>query len=217
MGAYGCNIGGIEMDAAITKILQKASENPEYQALANYLMSRRAMPQMQREYLGENTLGSFVTPGLFGSGKIPDRGILKLNRFSEYQNPNDVVPTVSHEMTHAAERQMIRQYYEIKAKPNKSELETQFIDNFQKIIGSSKPEIANWLKTIAPEYAKQGEGYRSTSTEALAFGLQNAAYDNTGSQRFAPEHIDPTIATSLMLLLDQAQRVQNQQPASQGR
>ena len=205
------------MDAAITKILQKASENPEYQTLANYLMSRRAMPQMQREYLGDNTFGSFVTPGLFSSGKVPDRGILKLNQFSEYQNPSDVVPTVSHEMTHAAERQMIRQYYEIKAKRDRSELETQFMNNFQKIIGSSKPEIANWLKSVAPEYAKQGEGYRSTSTEGLAFGLQNAAYANTGSQRFAPEHIDPTIATSLMLLLDQAQRVQNQQPASQGR
>ena len=205
------------MDAAITKILQKASENPEYQTLANYLMSRRAMPQMQREYLGDNTFGSFVTPGLFSSGKVPDRGILKLNQFSEYQNPSDVVPTVAHEMTHAAERQMIRQYYEIKAKRDRSELETQFMNNFQKIIGSSKPEIANWLKNVAPEYAKQGEGYRSTSTEGLAFGLQNAAYANTGSQRFAPEHIDPTIATSLMLLLDQAQRVQNQQPASQGR
>jgi len=205
------------MDAALTRILQKASDNPEYQMLANYLMSRRAMPEMQREFLGENTLGSFVTPGLFSSGKVPDRGILKVNRFSEYQNPSTVVPTVTHEMTHAAERQMIKQYYEVKKKRNKNELESQFIDNFQKLIGSSKPEISNWLKSVAPNYAKQGEGYRSTSTEALAFGLQNAAFPNTGSERYAPEHIDPTIATSFMLLLDQAQRVQNQQPASQGR
>jgi hypothetical protein len=205
------------MDAAVTKILQKASDNPEYQALANYLMSRRAMPQMQREYLGDNTLGSFVTPGFLSSGAVPDRGILKLNRFSEYQNPSDVVPTVTHEMTHAAERQMIKQYYEVKKKRDKSELESQFIENFQKIIGSSKPEISNWLKRVAPDFAKKEEGYRSTSTEALAFGLQNAAFPNTESQRYAPEHIDPTIATSLMLLLDQAQKVQNQQPPSQGR
>ena len=205
------------MDAALTRILQKASDNPEYQALANYLMSRRAMPQMQREYLGDNTLGSFVTPGLFSSGKVPDTGILKINRFSEYQNPTGVVPTMTHEMTHAAERQMIKQYYEVKKKRDKNELESKFIDNFQKIIGSSKPEISNWLKSVAPDFAKQGEGYRSTSTEGLAFGLQNAAFPNTESQRYAPEHIDPTIATSLMLLLDQAQRVQNQQPAAQGR
>jgi hypothetical protein len=207
----------MKMDVALVKILQKASNNPEYQTLANYLMSRRSMPQMQREFLGDNTLGSFVTPGLFSSGKVPDRGILKINRFSEYQDPNTVVPTVTHEMTHAAERQLIKQYYEVKAKQNKSELETQFIDNFQKIIGSSKPEIANWLKSVSPDFAKQNEGYRSTSTEGLAFGLQNAAFENPDSQRFAPAHIDPTIATSLMLLLDQAQRVQNQQPASQGR
>ncbi len=133
---------GYEMDAALTKILQKASDNPEYQTLANYLMSRRSMPQMQREFLGDNTLGSFVTPGLFSSGKVPDRGILKVNRNAEYQDPSTVVPTVTHEMTHAAERQLIKQYYEVKAKREKSELETQFMDNFQKIIGSSKPEIA---------------------------------------------------------------------------
>ena len=205
------------MDAALTKILQKASDNPEYQALANYLMSRRSMPQMQREYLGDNTFGSFVSPGLLSSGSVPDRGILKINRFSEYQDPNDVVPTVTHEMTHATERQLIKQYYEVKKKRDKNELESQFIDNFQKTIGSSKPEISNWLKSVAPNFAKQGEGYRSSSTEGLAFGLQNAAFPNTGSQRYAPEHIDPTIATSLMLLLDQAQRVQNQQPTSQGR
>jgi len=109
------------MDAALTKILQKASDNPEYQALANYLMSRRAMPQMQREYLGDNTLGSFVTPGFLSSGSVPERGILKINRFSEYQNPNDVVPTMTHEMTHATERQLIKQYYEVKKKRNKNE------------------------------------------------------------------------------------------------
>ena len=35
------------MEPAMTRILQKASENPEYQAIANYLMSRRSFPEMQ--------------------------------------------------------------------------------------------------------------------------------------------------------------------------
>jgi len=122
----------MKMDAALVKILQKASDNPEYQTLANYLMSRRSMPQMQREFLGDNTFGSFVTPGLFSSGKVPDRGILKINRFSEYQDPNTVVPTVTHEMTHAAERQLIKQYYEVKAKKIKMNLKHNLLIIFRK-------------------------------------------------------------------------------------
>ena len=70
---------------------------------------------------------------------------------------------------------------------------------------------------MAPKFYEQNKDYRAKSGEALAFGLENAAFESPDSNRPAPQHIDPTIATTLMLLLDQAQRVQNQQPQSQGR
>lgn len=205
------------MEPAMTRILQKASENPEYQAIANYLMSRRSFPEMQFNENPSSNLGSFVSRGLFGGMNVPERGIVKLNRFSQYEDPSNVAPTVAHEMTHAAEKQLIKQYYEIKKKPTKSELETQFLTNFQKLIGSSEPEIKNWLKTVSPQFVEKEGDYRAKSNEALAFGLENAAFKNPASERPAPAHIDPTIATTLMLLLDQAQRVQDQQPQSQGR
>ena len=205
------------MDAVITRILQKASDNPDYQAIANYLMSRRSFPQMQLDPVPSSKLGSFSSPGLFSDGRVPERGIVNINNYSRYQNPADVAPTVAHEMTHATERQLIKQYYEIKDKPKKTELETQFLNNFQKVIGSSTPEIKNWLGKVAPEFVKEEGDYRAKSNEALAFGLENAIFPNMTSNYKVPSHVDPTIATTLMLLLDQAQRVQNQQPQSQGR
>lgn len=202
------------MDQKLTKILQAASDNPEYQSIANYLMARRAMPEMQIG--GTSAYGSFTTPALFSGNKVPDRGLLKLNENSRYVNPSAVAPTMLHESTHAAERQMIKQYYELKDKPNKTDLEKQFLGNFQKIIGSQDAEITNWIKKIVPEFANKESGYRTRSNEALAFGVQNAAFKDTASSYQAPPHIDPTIATQFQLLLDQAQRVQDQQ-APKGR
>lgn len=204
------------MEPAIVNILQKASDNNEYQQLANYLMSRRSMPDFNLGYM-PGTYGKFITPGLFSSGNIPERGVVSINESAKTWNPEAMSPTMVHELTHAAERQMIKQYYEIKNKPNKTELENQFLNNFQKIIGSSEPEISNWLKKVSPEFYEENKGYRAKSGEALSFGVENAAFKAPTSNQPAPQHVDPTIATTLMLLLDQAQRVQNQQPQSQGR
>jgi hypothetical protein len=204
------------MDPTIVKILQKASDNNEYQQLANYLMSRRSMPDFNLGYM-PGTYGKFITPGLFSSGNIPERGIVSINESAKTWNPESMSPTMVHELTHAAEKQMIKQYYEIKKKTNKTELENQFLNNFQKIIGSSEPEVSNWLKKVSPNFYEENKGYRANSGEALAFGVENSAFQSTDSNRPAPQHIDPTMATTLMLLLDQAQRVQNQQPQSQGR
>lgn len=205
------------MDAVITRILQSASDNPNYQTIANYLMSRRSFPQIQLDPIPSSKYGSFVSPGLFSDGRVPERGIVNINNYSRYQNPADVAPVVAHELTHATERQLIKQYYEIKNKQNKTELDNQFINNFQKIIGSSEPEIKNWLTKVSPEFVKEEGDYRAKSNEALAFGLENAIFPNAPTGYKVPTHVDPTIATTLMLLLDQAQRVQNQQPQSQGR
>lgn len=199
------------MDPTITKILQAASTNPEYKAIADYLMARRAMPAFNLDYM-PGTYGKFISPGLFSSGMIPERGVVSINESAKTWNPEAMSPTMVHEMTHATERQLIKQYYETKQKQNKTDLDRQFMDNFQKIIGSSEPEIANWLKKVSPAFYEENKGYRAKSNEALAFGVENAAFKAPDSDRPAPQHIDPTIATQFQLLLDQAQRLQNQQP-----
>jgi hypothetical protein len=204
------------MDPVIANIMKAASDNPDYQALANYLISRRSFPDVQAAYM--RSLGKFISPGFFSDGSIPQRGIVKLN--AAYDSASqEASNTLSHELTHALERQLINQYYEVKNKKSKTDLDRQFMDNFQKIIGSTEPEINKWLKTVNPDFAKKEEGYRATGTEALAFGVANSIFPKMDGNSFkdAPAHIDPTIATTLMLLLDQAQRVQNQNTAPQGR
>ena len=199
------------MDQTLTKILQAASNNPAYQAIADYLMSRRAIPEMQVG--GTQHYGSFSTPGLFSGNSVPDRGLIKITGSAHHADPNLVAPTMTHESTHAAERQMIKQYYELKDKPNKTDLEKQFLGNFQKIIGAQEPEITKWINKVAPGF---NDSYRTRSNEALAFGVENAAFPNAPSNYQAPAHVDPTIATQFQLLLDQAQKVQDQQ-APKGR
>lgn len=134
------------MDKTATRILQKASDNPEYQALSNYLLSRRAFPEVTTAPMAGGTYGKFTSPAFFSDGSIPARGLLSFNEQAQQWNPQAMVPTAVHEATHAANRQLIKQYYEVKKKPDKTELDNQFMANFQKFIGSSKPEIADWLK-----------------------------------------------------------------------
>ena len=202
------------MDQSIVNILRAASNNPDYQQIANYLMSRRSYPEISYMNKPSSNYGTFTTQGLFGNANVPKRGVVSLNRNASVANPELVAPTLTHELTHAAETQLYRQYNELKAKSNKSDIERQFMDNFEKILGSKVTEQAS---AIQPEYTKNRTAYRTRGDEALAFALQNVNYPNSPSDNYAPEHIDPTIATQLMLLLEQAQRVQNQQPASQGR
>lgn len=205
------------MDVTATRILQQASDNPEYQAIANYLMSRRAFPQVGVAPMREGVYGSFTTPGFFSSGEVPARGLLNFNYNSKYWNPKEMVPTAIHESTHAAEKQLLSQYYEIKKKQDKTDLDNQFLDNFQKIIGSSKSEISDWINKVAPTFRKDEASYRTKGNEALAFGVEHSAQPQHEDSYKTPAHINPSIATAFMLLLDQAQRVQNQKPASQGR
>lgn len=204
------------MDPVLVKILQEATNNPQYQAIANYLMARRSMPDFNLGYM-PGYMGKFISPGLFTSGTVPERGIVSINEGAKQWDPKAMASTATHEMTHAAEKQLIKQYYEIKKKTGKTELEKQFLDNFQKIIGSSEPQISNWIKQVAPDFANKESGYRSTAKEGLSFGVENSSFQTPDEGRNAPPHVDPTIATVFNLLLDQAQRVQDEQKQSQGR
>lgn len=205
------------MDKYLTRVLQQASGNPEYQTLSNYLISRRAFPEIQYQPNNTNTYGSFAQQGLFNNANVPIRGLIKLNANPITTNPEDVISTLTHEMTHAVHRQLSNQYVELGDKRNKTDLEKQFMDNYEKIIGYSQPEIYNQIKQMTPDFAQNKSDYRASNGEALAFGLENSAFPQNPNTFRAPSHVDPTIATQLMLLLEQAQRVQNQQPQSQGR
>jgi hypothetical protein len=202
------------MDQTITNILKLASENPDYQSIANYLMSRRAFPEIGYMAGPSKSYGTFTAPSLFGNPNIPERGRISLPINTNTTNPQDVVPTVLHELTHATQTQLYKQYNEIKNKKEKTDLDKQFMENFDKIMGAKPTEQ---IAKFSPEFAKNKVDYRSRGDEALSFALENANYPNQVSGWNVPANVDPTLATQIMLLLEQAQRTQNQQPPSQGR
>ena len=133
-------------------------------------------------------------------------------------NENQNIDTLVHEITHATERQMGQQYIEDKTskrdvlgfiQPNS----TQFTDAYDKI---NTQEI---MSTINKDWTDRASKYRSTTSEARAFAMENvtnSALDPLSITR-APAHIDSTLATEFMILLDLAQRGQKTRPQSQGR
>ena len=195
------------------RILKNASDSPEYQALANYLMMRRAMPQLNTSApLGDSTNGVFVTPGIFGDKDIPNRGLLELNWRN---NENDSTRTMSHEMTHAAHRQWGNQYLEIsrKLRSDPSSVtpdERRLYDAYDKIFGVEKGTnkgVGGLLSRLSPDWAKEEQDYRSTSEEFHPFGVGNVQTQSQATRQ-APPHVDATAATEAMILNELATRVQ---------
>ena len=191
------------------RILKAATSSPEYTALADYLMSRRAMPEVQtRAPLGDDTKGEMEYPTGWGSTDVPSRGRLSLN----WRLPEDnATATFSHEMTHAAHRQWGQQMLDIsrRMRENPSTVtqeERQFYDAYGKVFGRANPDsgIANFVNRLAPEWGKSKADYRASNNEVLPFGVGNMQAI-PGSYK-APAHIDATAATEAMILNELATR-----------
>lgn len=201
----------------LQSLLKEAASYPQYGELVDYLSSRRMMPPIQQKY---GSSSSFVTPGFYkDQDSPPATGIVKI---AEGETPNAVV----HELTHAAQRQMQSQYFELKDKARKTKLtplDQQFIQAYEKLIFDKgaffgrKPSITQ-LETaqrIAPQWTKDRSDYRATADELAAWGMGSAVRPNLDSP--APLHIDPTYATEFSVLLDIARRLQKSQPVTDKR
>lgn len=188
------------MDKNVAALLRAVSQKPEYRAVSDYLLARRAMPPIKEEYLGENTNGKYEYNTLFGSD-LPRTGQVTLNSGN---SPSTSVGTLVHELAHAAQRQLINQYYS-KDDP----ASPQFKQAYQKLMMKEKDkEVAALLN---PSFAKDSDPYRMRGSELQAFGMGNSSVDGPGTYRAAP-HIDPTMATEFQILLDLATRDQVAKP-----
>lgn len=201
----------------VVDLMKKAGEIPEYQQMMNYLMARRAVPEMKTQYLGESVGGLFQ----FG-GDLQSRGRIKVGE-------GQPVDTLVHEVTHAAERQIVKQYHEDKYpgdilfRRGKS----QFTDAYEKL--SYNPDLnredpakvpaKQLMNLINKDWTKKAENYRSTVSEATAFAVENVTNPKLDPLSYtrAPAHIDSTLATEFLILLDLAKRGMKDRPQSQGR
>lgn len=195
-----------EYQDPVIDIMRKSAAVPEYQQMMDYLMTRRAVPEMQTRYMGTSIGGLFQ----YG-GTLQPRGKISVTEGAS-------ADTLIHEVTHAAERQMGQQYYEDKTakrdilgfvQPNS----TQFTDAYDKI------NTQQILGTLNQNWTDKAARYRSTTSEARAFAMENVTNPELDPKSItrAPAHIDSTLATEFMILLDLAKRGMKDRPQSQGR
>lgn len=179
--------------------------SPLYTGLLQYLQSRGAVPQLQVSYLPDGVLGRFEYNSAFGKG-LPKEGLLQLGEGTG-AGPSDIRKTLAHELTHAAERQLTNQYFDIPADKRSSD---QFGQGMQKLVIGNDPKLparpAQAAKLAGPAWVQANRGYRSSGAELSAFGAGSTEATNRGNP--APSHVDPTMATELAILLDLAQRRQ---------
>jgi hypothetical protein len=167
-----------------------------YNDMMRYLGMRDEVPPVKMGYIG--TYGLYKHP----TADKPKGEIIL--------NPGVGAVTLTHEVMHPAMRVLREQEAESRA----AGTDKQFTDAFAKILYNPDRKtnvrdsipILDLAQKLAPEWAKK-EKYRASIGELPAFAVERAAIPEgrqTGLE--APPHVDPTIATQMMILLDLAQR-----------
>ena len=212
----------------VNTLMQLASDTPEYQQLANYLMARSAVPEVEFRYMGEDQTGEFNRNKKFigGSSDHPGGTLSMSDRYTGYEgNPRQAVSTLGHELTHAAWNQMRQQIYEGKASPEFAAAFSKLVYNKPKGVWEM-PDLSNNLdaslfsnpwgasqlaQRLDPAWAQKNGSYRASSSELPAFAVGNMM-NNAPPGWKPPAHLDPTLATEQMILLDLATRDARRSP-----
>lgn len=190
-------------DDKIRLMRQIASEQPQYQELADYLMARSAMPPVKEGFLPEGTNAQY-SRNSFLSRELPETGEVTINYNAN--DPNSLI----HELTHAAHYQMGRQYRQEGAKD--VEAKQRFKDAYDRLLRTNEQGAGGMFTAptvfqteamasrLAPDWVKQNSRYRASVSELPAFAMGNQG------ARGAPAHVDPTLSTEFRVLLDMALR-----------
>ena len=184
-------------------LLRQASEFEAYTALVDYLAARRMMPTIKQRPMG-NMSGSFQTNSFFGNN-LPKTGVVNVGLRA---GPG----TVIHELTHAANRQIELQYFELKNKRGDlTEAEKKFMQAYEKLaydqFGRDKALPRRVLaEKLDPTWAKKEEEYRATNEELPAWGMEFTVEPDRSYNQ--PLHLDPTLATEFRILMDLARKAQ---------
>jgi hypothetical protein len=172
--------------------------------ILDYLRARGREPILENDILADGTHGEHTYKGD------------ELSRITIDPWQADA-GTLPHEMTHAAEREIGRQYYESIKDRNKLRNPTQFEQGYEKL---RQPRGMQMFERSSPDHylspqellakklrdPKYGtDSYRYSAREIPAYGVGNAVLGEQAGYRAAP-HIDPTAATEMEILLELAAR-----------
>ncbi len=195
-------------DAKLKTLLDNAANNSDFKTLYSFLQDKNSLPEMKVD-------PSIDSRGVFTYGDgMPSSGVLSVGGSSQ-----GYVSTLVHEMTHAADRQMIRLSQDIeKAIRNKEKVsneEKQFLENWKKSFGARSigegggeaVGMKSLMKSVAdPKWLSDNQDYRTTRSESIAHGVGNV--NKKASEIYNLQtHMDPSIATEFMILLNQANKI----------
>lgn len=193
---------GLAQTAAnpLRRLLQPVEENQQYRDMVSYLSAQGMMPPMS---YGDTTRDDWVAVYQRGPD-LPKSGVIK---FASDARP----AAVAHELTHAADYAIRDQYKALKDKKGElTQLEKQFMDGYEKLVGRKFSNRRKVVERIAPDWSYFNKSYRSSGPELAAHGIESTVWPN--DENLAPLHVDPTYATEFAILLDLANRLQ--QPAA---
>lgn len=212
------------MDNAVVALLKKASDNPAYQSIVDYLTTRRAMPEVKSAYLGEGTKGEYRSNG-WGPQVYPEAGQVAISSAYEPQVgaevPAGAVATLNHELTHAQNRALGRQFQDRPYEgPFSGKAPTQFSEAYRKLVYDTNNRKAPFAEAataqkMAPEWYNENAEYRASIEELSPFAVGNHSTTSRGTAP-APSHIDATLAQNRAILTELALR-EAAQRGSQGR
>lgn len=176
-------------EPTVTDLIKQASGIPEYQQMMNYLSARKAVPAVAAE-------PKLPTSGVFRPGPtFSSPGAIGVR-------PKEPVEVLVHEMTHAADTQILGQYLEQSGRLSGKPASNQFTEAYDKL---DPPAV---MKIMAPAWTELASKYRSTRPESRAFAVENSITPKVAADSVtrAPAHVDATLATEFMILLELAQR-----------
>lgn len=181
------------------RILEAARSYPQTREIEAYLENRGVSPSVAEEYIREGVAGTFT--GSADNWAMP--GAIRLK-------PMASANTQIHELVHAAQRELSRQRYYTQ-EPN------QFTQAYDKLVQDGRPlfsrprnkstdKIQELADILYPDMYKEEGGYRSSSKEIQAFAVGNTLVPSRNVNALIKEgtHLEPTITTEFMMLLDLA-------------
>lgn len=155
--------------------------HPTLDEIISLLDMKQNLPTVQSAPLG-GTYGNFKS----------SKNEINLNR---RMYPEDLPPTLTHEMTHALDKHMGNDYYEINKR-------------YLKLMGQPKEEVQfrEGHEKLVPRDTKfekdPNRQYRFSNGELRAFGVERGAFPNNKDLNPVTPHLDFTMATEAAVLRD---------------
>jgi len=191
-------------DAQMERILQAALATPEGTQLMHYLTKTESVPIMKMADLGDGVNGQYTVPGF--TDRRYKGPTVELDRFAAATKKDGGVGTLLHELTHAAESGITRQAMARRPDPQLRDAYSKMRFNLDAMHGDpNKYPSEAAAQKMAPQWSKERQDYRAGATELHAFGVGNSASPKGASTK-GPSHLDSTMATEFMILLDLATR-----------